>query len=187
MLPISLPPSFSLSLSVSLSLCVSLSLSLSIYTYNTHSHCSFSYTRNERQKYYHHREKSRQNPEKFITVIVDGMDQSKTNVPNLSRRTKSTQNLWHLPTHVTGVLVHTRSTKGKKAFAFCDLYQYQHDSNLSINVLIMALLQSIPKLPPVLYLQFDNCYRENKNRFILAFCAFLVHQSIFRKVHGHGY
>ena len=145
-------------------------------------HVSPNIYRKERGKYYHHREKARQNPDKYVTVIVDGMDQSKTNIPNLPRRTKSTQNLWHLPTHITGVLVHTRATKGKKAFAFCDFYQYPHDSNLSINVLMTALLQALPNLPPVLYLQFDNCYRENKNRFILAFCALLVHCDIFKKV-----
>ena len=38
------------------------------------------------------------------------------------------------------------------------------------------------RLPPVLYLQMDNCYRECKNRYIMAFCAFLVEKKIFKKV-----
>jgi len=27
---------------------------------------------------------------------------------------------------------------------------------------------------PTLYLQADNCYKENKNRFVIFFCAFLI-------------
>ncbi len=143
---------------------------------------SASRYREERKTYYKHRQKARSQPQKYVTIIIDGMDQSKTNVPYFSRRTKSTQNLWHLQTHITGALVHTQSPTGKKAFAFVDLYQYPHDSNLTLNVLLQLLLQSAEVLPSVLYLQLDNCFRENKNRFILAFCAALVQKKIFKKV-----
>ena len=61
--------------------------------------------RTECKKYYHHREKSRRDPEKYITIISDGMDQNKTNVPQLSRTSKSTQNLWVLHTHIAGMLI----------------------------------------------------------------------------------
>ena len=37
-------------------------------------------------------------------------------------------------------------------------------------------------LPPTLYLQLDNCYRDCKNKHILGFCALLVKAGIFRKV-----
>ena len=37
-------------------------------------------------------------------------------------------------------------------------------------------------LPPVLYLQFDNCVRENKNRYMFALLALLVEEQIFEKV-----
>ncbi|XP_062581892.1 uncharacterized protein LOC134243670 [Saccostrea cucullata] len=37
-------------------------------------------------------------------------------------------------------------------------------------------------LPDVLYLQMDNCARENKNRYLLAFMCYLVECGIFRKV-----
>uniref|UniRef100_A0A7M5V597 DUF7869 domain-containing protein n=1 Tax=Clytia hemisphaerica TaxID=252671 RepID=A0A7M5V597_9CNID len=37
-------------------------------------------------------------------------------------------------------------------------------------------------LPPVLYVQMDNCWRENKNQFLLAFFAFLVLKRIVKKV-----
>ena len=49
--------------------------------------------RNERKTYYHHREKSKRNPYKYVTIIVDGMDQNKTNLPQLPQVPKSAQNL----------------------------------------------------------------------------------------------
>ena len=38
------------------------------------------------------------------------------------------------------------------------------------------------KLPPVLYLQLDNCYRDCKNIHILGFCALLLKAGVFKKV-----
>ena len=37
-------------------------------------------------------------------------------------------------------------------------------------------------LPPVLYLQLDNCYRDCKNIHVLGFCALLVKAGVFNKV-----
>ena len=132
--------------------------------------------------YYNHRHKARNNPNKYLTIIIDGMDQSKTNVPFVCQRTKSTQNLWRLQSHITGVLIHTDSSWGKQVLAFVDLYQYPHDSNLTINILIRTLNELEKPLPPVLYLQLDNCFRENKNKFVMAFCALLVKFKFFSKV-----
>ena len=143
--------------------------------------------RAERRKYYNHREKARSEPNKYVTIIIDGMDQSKTNVPHLLHTTKSTQNLWRLRTHLTGVLLHTRNFKGKKAYGFYDILQFPHDCNLTIHALLKALVDlsssgSGEGLPEVLYLQLDNCYRENKNKYLFSFCALLVQQKIFQKV-----
>ena len=38
------------------------------------------------------------------------------------------------------------------------------------------------QLPPTLYLQMDNCARENKNKIVLTFGALLVELGVFRKV-----
>ena len=65
-----------------------------------------------------------------------------------------------------------------------DLVQYPHDSNLTLTVIINVLTdfaRSNP-LPEVLYLQMDNTSRENKNRFVLTFCAALMELQIFKKV-----
>lgn len=113
------------------------------------------------------------------------MDQSKTNLPHLIQCTKSTQNLWNLRTHLTGALLHTQSPKGKLAFGYYDLLQWPHDCNLTLNIFLQVLQELTAKfctLPKILYMQLDNYYRENKNRYILGFCAPLVQLKIVRKV-----
>ena len=122
--------------------------------------------------------------EKFLTLIIDGMDQSKTHLPNTKLIAKSTSSLWRLRTHITGTILHTKASFSKLIYCFVDLVQYPHDSNLTLTVIINVLTdfaRSNP-LPEVLYLQMDNTSRENKNRFVLTFCAALVELQIFKKV-----
>ena len=38
-------------------------------------------------------------------------------------------------------------------------------------------------LPPVLTLQLDNCSRDNKNRWVFAFCSLLVYKGIFCEIY----
>lgn len=139
----------------------------------------------ERKKYHSHREKARSTPEKFLTLIIDGMDQSKTNIPNTKLISKSTSSLWRLRTHITGVILHTKAPSGKLTYCFIDFVQFPHDSNLTLTVIIKVLadFSKHNRLPEVLYVQMDNTSHENKNRFVLTFCAILVEMGIFRKVH----
>lgn len=104
------------------------------------------------------------------------MDQNKTDLPHFSTKTKSSSALWTLRTHISGGIAH-----GRRAFAFLDFLLWPHDSNLTINVLLHILLSIAADSfqPAMLYIQFDNCTRENKNKYVLAFLALLVHLEIF--------
>jgi hypothetical protein len=143
------------------------------------------FCRRERKKYHSHREKARSNPNKFLTLIVDGMDQAKTNLPFTKLIAKSTSSLWRLRTHVSGVLVHTKAPFGKLAYSFVDLLQWPHDSNMTISLITHTLSKYTSdghNLPDVLYIQMDNTSRENKNKYVIGFCAILVQLKIFKKV-----
>ena len=48
-------------------------------------------SRLERSVYHRHIQKSRTQPEKYVTIIIDGMDQKKTSLPFLPRESKSAQ------------------------------------------------------------------------------------------------
>ncbi|XP_066302145.1 uncharacterized protein [Branchiostoma lanceolatum] len=139
--------------------------------------------KNERAKYYKHIRKAQDQPQKYISIILDGMDQKKTAIPHYAEKTKD-DGQHQLGTHVTGAIAHSLN----KAYAAIDLQNISHDANLTVTVL-MKILQDVATangghLPPVhvLYLQLDNCYRENKNCYVLAFCCELVPQKIVRKV-----
>lgn len=147
--------------------------------------CFISFCRRERKKYHTHREKARSNPNKLLTLIIDGMDQAKTNLPFTKLIAKSTSSLWRLCTHVSGVLDHTKAPFGKLAYSFIDLLQCPHDSNMTISLIIHVLSKytsSGRNLPDVLYIQMDNTSRENKNKYVIGFCVILVQLKVFKKV-----
>ena len=110
------------------------------------------------------------------------MDQNKTNVPNLCRTPKALQTTFRLQTHCTGVLAHTRAPKGKKVYAFYDICQWPQDTNITIHALLNVLLDFTEHMPEILYLQLDNAGNQNKNKYLLGFCAFLIEKRIFKKV-----
>ena len=83
-----------------------------------------------------------------------------------------------------GVIIH-----GHVSYAYTDLLQWPHDPNLTINILTRVLLRrflelinSNSHLPKKLYLQLDNCMRENKNRHVLGFLGLLVQEQVFEEV-----
>ena len=113
------------------------------------------------------------------------MDQSKTNVPNLRRISKSTANLQRLRNHLVGAIIHSGlCPMGKAYFGFFDMYQYKHDSNLTMNILcvLLEVFNERFGLPPVLNVQLDNCWRENKNKYVFTLFLLLVEWSVFDKV-----
>ncbi|XP_038063298.1 uncharacterized protein LOC119733986 [Patiria miniata] len=137
-----------------------------------------------RRHYHDSRERARLNPHLENTIIIDGMDQSKTNLPSLLVEDKSTKPKARLRTHLTGVLLHTNSPGGMESFVFVDILNVPHDSNLNLNVLVQVLLleDSHGKRGQKLNVQMDNCFRENKNRYILAFGLLLVEFGIYSSV-----
>lgn len=85
-----------------------------------------------------------------------------------------------LHTHVTGVMLH-----GKSTYMVLDCNQYPHDSNWTLNCLLYCLDREFGStgFPQTLYIQLDNCARENKNRYFLGFMGYLVHKKIFKEVY----
>ena len=113
------------------------------------------------------------------------MDQKTTCIPRLRRKTKATCNLSTVGTHLVGAIFHSgQSPNGKEVFGSFDYYQWPHDPNLTGSVLLTMLSQWCERyqLPPVLYLQLDNCVKENKNQYVLWLLALLVELEIFEKV-----
>lgn len=135
-------------------------------------------------------------------MIVDGTSQAEYFVPRFAQPSKATSNAPKLKTHFVGAIVH-----GIGSWLYGMLDNWKHDSNLTIEV-IQRTLQKVEltgrELPPRLDLQFDNCFRENKNRYrhccsvtfnrtkssflffgryVLTYLSMLVERAVFQEVY----
>ena len=109
------------------------------------------------------------------------MDQRKTNLPHIKawNMLKGWKQDGYLHTHLTGVIIH-----GKQNLFILDYAQWKQDSNLTINILLAILVNHFGEKPltPTMYLQMDNCWRENKNHYVFGFLAYLVALGYFEQI-----
>jgi hypothetical protein len=119
-------------------------------------------------------------PDQYLSLIIDGMDQNITWVPKFKQSVKGIES-HNIKMHLCGVLVHGI---GLYCHVWIDAH-HKHDSNQVVTS-IMKVLQDVKRrrnrLPPYLRIQADNCGRENKNVYILALCGTLVALGIFKEI-----
>ena len=77
--------------------------------------------------------KSHQQPNKFLSIAIDGMDQNKTEIPFTVWRHSTLEKSWRLKLHVVGAIVH-----GRNPIIFLDYQQHAHDSNMTTSILILG-------------------------------------------------
>ena len=140
-----------------------------------------SWQQRERNKYYKHRDKSRSHfsKHKCLSIAMDSMDHGKTSIPKRPRDDKDADGCNKLITHITGVLIHGRDPK---AIGYTWYDRFPAGSDVTMTILLDALNRVTGPLPPTLYLQMDNCSRENKNQYVMALATLLVERGVFRKV-----
>ena len=131
----------------------------------------------ERGIYYKHRAKGMKG--EAISIIIDGMDQSKLTLPHYKLKPKDVAGF--LETKITGVLVH-----GKCFDCYVSEPQVKHDSNLNLTCLhntLMKLLKSYESgtSPRILYLQVDGG-SENKNQWMISYLSLLIEAGLFDKI-----
>lgn len=133
----------------------------------------------ERRNYHVHREKASARPDKYLSIIIDGMDQSKTALPKHLRVVGDDSA--SLKVHVMGALVHGQKIP---AYAFTSLEDWPSDTNLNIQCLL-HILNDIgwdELKNKVMFLQLDNTCRENKNYTMARFLALLVYLRVVNEV-----
>jgi hypothetical protein len=139
----------------------------------------------QKAKYYKHRDKGKHphNNSNYLSVIVDGMDQSKTQCPRMARTPKSLDGREQLKFHVTGVIMH-----GHMHVLYTWVDNFPKDPNVTCSVLMEAFkdLRKLHgpdwKMPKVLLLQLDNCSGENKNQCVMLFLCALVYFGVFARI-----
>lgn len=120
-------------------------------------------------------------PSKYLSIISDAMDNNKTNIPHWRSFYSKDRTDLSLKTRLLGVLVHH-----KRFDAYWTLPRYEHSSNLTITALLKTfenVLKDDGFLPPILFLQLDNCGKENKCNNFFAFLGQLIELKVFQEIH----
>ena len=118
-------------------------------------------------------QRCREHPDKYLCVILDGMDQNKTNIPWFN----TGESPDGMTVRIIGAIVHSQQ---KKTHAYL-VTHHTKETNTMIDVL-RRVLESRETLPRVLVLQLDNTSQENKNNHMFAFLAGLVESGVFDKI-----
>ena len=127
----------------------------------------------DRRVYHSWRKKCRDEPDKYMCIILDGMDQSKTDIPNFNTGETPVQ----LTCRVVGAIVHSST---KDAYAYV-VSHFTKETNTMVEVL-RRVLDSRESLPPTLVLQLDNTWQENKNARMFSYLASLVECGVFEEI-----
>ena len=133
----------------------------------------------ERRKYLEMIELAKKHPNDYLCIVIDGMDQAKTDCPRCSG-TREKEDCPQMHTRVIGVLVHGR---------FYQVYvcppNVPHDSNTTLTciVKVLSMIQKdLGKFPKNLHIQMDNTSADNKTRMILSMGQRLVECGLFWRV-----
>lgn len=116
-----------------------------------------------------------------MCLSMDNMDNQKCAIGRFAREDKHTDGATSLVTHLTGILMHGR-TNAARVYTWYDRFPTGADSVITILLDCLREAETNAPLPPVLYLHMDNCWRENKNKYVVSICNLLVRLGIFEKV-----
>jgi len=115
----------------------------------------------ERAAYTKHKKKASAYPSKYLSLIIDGT--AGIPFPWINPLPKSYLGKKFWTYNITGVLNHSHNhlryyTSGK---------QFQKTANF-IPSILWHYISTLKTIPPTLYLQVDNCWAENKNKYVLC-------------------
>ena len=120
----------------------------------------------ERRCYYTNRIRAVSDPEKYLSVIIDGADQSCHLLPHFARHAHSSAQALKQKLHVYGALVHGR---GARIYTFPPHVKQGHNVTIEILWRVITESKAAGVLPPVLLLQLDNTTKQNKGQYLFGF------------------
>jgi hypothetical protein len=121
-------------------------------------------------------------PQEYLSIAIDGCENMPHGVPHFPEITKNDSSV-RLRYHLEVGVVH-----GRGNFVYDAAENVPSDPNLTIEVLqriMKSVEDGLPRnqnLPKTLYLQMDNCSRENKNTAMFAYLSWLVERGVFDRV-----
>ena len=139
----------------------------------------------ERLAYEMRKREAAEKPNDILSLALDGGDQGAYGTPYFHQKTKEYDKWYKMRNYVVGVCVHNR---GYPDMLFHHLPIFERGANCTIEVLnqVFTYVKEQRRgrdLPRKLFLQLDNCSRENKNKYLLAFLCDLVWKKVFDEVY----
>jgi hypothetical protein len=124
-------------------------------------------------------------PGSALYAIADGMDSGKTFSPHVITHFSAGKGLGdrgrHLKTKLMGVLIEGEAFNG-----FIIYPHYSGGPNILCTALHLTFCRHAERcqglLPPVLFLQLDNCGGDNKNHTVFAYLGYLVQIGAFHTI-----
>ena len=135
----------------------------------------------ERRMYHNRCERAIRYPTKYTSMVVDGADQKAYGLPHFLDKSKADRG-HKFKVKCIGCLEHRSS---KKLWIHTMTEEFLTGANHIIEVIHRALTarkSETGRLTEVLYLQVDNCTRENKNRYLFGYLELLVALGVFMEV-----
>ena len=137
--------------------------------------------RRERRSYVIRQKLARSNPDKFLSLIIDGADSSPYMVPHMAHRNHASSAAPKVKIHVLGCIAHGRDT-----YAFTCPPHIGQGHNVTIQVLDRVLTdikRAEGRVPPILHIQLDNTTKQNKGRYLMAYLGYLVHMGVVQEAY----
>lgn len=116
----------------------------------------------ERKKLYKHQKKCYDNPNKYLDLIIDGMDHKKTLLPHFVRTTKNLQEENVIQSHLVGCMVFNGKISPR---VYSTAPNIHNDGNLTITIIHDVLSHWCGNLPEIFYLQLDTLVVKTQIRF----------------------
>ena len=117
-----------------------------------------------------------------LSLALDGADQGAHGVPFYCQPSKTSQTIFKFRQYVVGVVTHGVGVK-----LYRHLSKFPRGANVTISVLHQMLLclwrSNGGVLPRKMYLQMDNCWRENKNKYVFAYLSDLILKDVFDDIY----
>lgn len=134
----------------------------------------------ERMEYQKKKDRARTHGSDFCSIIIDGADQSAFGLPHFTTTPKS-QRGHAMKVKLVGLLEHRLQNRLSLATM---TQEHQTGANHVIEMVHRFLnrKRSESQLPAKLFVQLDNCTRENKNRYLMGYFEMLVRNLVFESV-----
>ncbi len=136
----------------------------------------------QRRCYYDRKVRGLSHKDRYLSIIMDAMDQGKTQLPLMTRKQKN-DTVKLMKQKLMGVMAHGHGT-----YVYVAHPPMATGTNFSIECLWRTIMKLNDEytakgkhLPPVLTLQLDNA-SDNKSKTMLAFATYLVEAGVFESI-----